>query len=88
MPKLEFDEVVLEHGNLVNKNYQGASKLLFTFLPDKQFGQSITITPHSPTMLRTTNAEFQFIKLWFTDQHNRPFEIEHNVNITLIIGTS
>ena len=88
MPKFEPAEVVLVHCNLVNKNYQGASKLLFTFVPDKQFGKSITITPHSPTMLRTTNAEFQFIKLWFTDQHNRPFEIEHNVNITLIIATS
>ena len=38
-------------------------------------------------MLKTTNAEFQSIEVWFTDQKNRPLEIEDNVNITLIIGT-
>ena len=38
-------------------------------------------------MLKTANAEFPFIKVWFTDQNNRPLEIEDNVNITRIIGT-
>ena len=37
-------------------------------------------------MLKTTSAEFQFIELWFTDQNNRPLEIEDSFNITLIIG--
>ena len=50
--------------------------MLFTFVPNKRFGQLITITPHSPTMLKTTNAEFSFIEIWFTDQNNRPLEIE------------
>ena len=86
LPRLETVEVVLVHCNLVNNSYQQASKLLFTFVPNKQFGQLITITPHSPTMLKTTNAEFSFIEIWFTDQNNRPLEIEDNVNITLIIG--
>ena len=85
-PKLESVEVVLVHCNLVNNNYQKASKVLFTFVPNKQFGQLITISPHLLTMLKTTNAEFQSIQLWFTDQNNRPLEIEDSVNITLIIG--
>ena len=55
-------------------------------MPNKQFGQLITISPHSLTMLKTTNAEFQFIEAWFTDQNNRRIEIEDNFNITLIIG--
>ena len=88
MPRLETTEVVLLHCSLVNNNYQQASKVLFTFVPNKQFGQLITITPHSPTMLKTTNAEFSFIQIWFTDQNNRPLEIEDNVNITHIIGIS
>ena len=46
LPKLETVEVVLVHCNLVNSNYQQASKVLFTFVPNKQFGQVITITPH------------------------------------------
>ena len=87
VPKLESIEVVLVYCNLVNNNYQQASKVLFTFVPNKQFGQLITIAPHSPTMLKTTNAEFSFIKVWFTNQNNRSLEIEDYVNITLIIGT-
>ena len=88
VPKLETAEVVLVHCNLVNNNHQQASKVLFTFVPNKQFGQLIIITPHSPTMLKTTNAKFSFIEIWFTDQNNRQLEIEGNVNITLIIGTA
>ena len=88
VPRLEAVEVVLVHCNLVNNNYEQASKVLLTFAPKKQFGQLITITPHSLTMLNTTNAEFSFIEIWFTDQNNRPLEIEDNVNITLIIGIS
>ena len=88
-PRLETVEVVLVHCNLVNNNYQQACKVLFTFVVlNKQFGQLITIKPHSQTMLKTTNAEFIFIEIWFTDQNNRPVEIEDNVNITLIIGIS
>ena len=88
VPRLEAVEVVLVHRNLVNNNYQQGSKVLFTFVPNKQFSQLITITPHSLTMLKTTNAEFSFIEIWFTDQNSRPLEIEENVNITLTIGTS
>ena len=85
-PKLESVEVVLMHCNLVNNSYQQASKVLFTFVPNKQFGQLITISPHSLTVIKTTNAEFQSIQLWFTDQNERPLKIENSVNITLIIG--
>ena len=86
VPKLESFEVVLVHCNLVNNNYQEESKALFTFVPNKQFGQLINISPHSLTMLGTTNTEFSFIEVWFTDQNSEPLEIEDNVNLTLIIG--
>ena len=58
VPRLEGVEVVLVHLNLVNNNYQQISKVLFAFVPNKQFGQLITITPHSSTMLKPTNADF------------------------------
>ena len=87
VPKLESDEVVLVHCNLVNNDYQQACKVLFTFVPNKQFGQLINISPHSLTMLKTTNTEFQtIIKVWSTYQNSKPLEIEDNVNMTLIIG--
>ena len=88
VPKLEVAEVVLVHCNLVNNNYQQVSKVLFTFVPNKMLGKLITITPNTPNMLKTTNAEFSFIEIWLTDHNNRPLEIEDNVNITLIIGIS
>ena len=88
VPRLETVEVVLVHCNLVNNYYQQASKVLFAFVPNKQFDQLITITPHSLAMLKTTNAEFSFIEIWFIDQNNRPLEIEDSVNITLIIEIS
>ena len=86
VPKLETVEIVLVDCNLVNNSYQQPSKVLFTFVPNKQFGQLVTISVHSLTMLKTTNTEFQSIEVWFTDQSNRPLEIEDSVNITLIIG--
>ena len=85
VPKLESVEVVLVHCNLVNKNYEQASKVLFTFVPNKQFGQLVNILPHSLTMLSTTNTEFSSIEMWFTDQNSEPLEIEENVNMTLTI---
>ena len=61
--KLESVEVVSKHCNLVNNNYQQASKVLLTFVPNKQFGQVVNISPHSLTMLKTTNAKFSFIEV-------------------------
>ena len=86
VPKLESVEVVLVHCNLVNNIYQKAFKVLFTFVPNKQFCQLITISTHSLTMLETVSTEFQSIELWFTDQNKRPLEIEDSVSITLIVG--
>ena len=88
VPRLETVQVVLVHCNLVNNSYQQASRILFTFVQNKQFSQLITITPHSPSMLKTTNADFSFTEIWITDQNNRPLKLEDNVNITLIIGIS
>ena len=47
LPRLENVEVVLVHCNLVNNSYQQASRVLFTFVPNEQYGQLINISPHS-----------------------------------------
>ena len=86
VPKLESVEVVLVHCNLVNNNYQQASKVFFAFVPNKQFGQLINIAPHSLIMLNTTNTEFSSNGVWFTDQNNKSLEIGDSVNLRLIIG--
>ena len=86
LPKLESVDLVLVHCNLVNNSCQQASKVLFTFVPNKKYGKLITVSPETLIMLKTVNTEFSFIEIWFTDQDNRPSEIEDSVNITLIIG--
>ena len=70
VPRLENVELVLAHCNLLNNTYQQASKVLFTFLPDKQYGLLISILPHSLVFLKTMNAEFSEIKIWLTDQND------------------
>ena len=84
--KLESVEVVLVHWNLVKNDYQHISKVLFSFVPNKQFGQSINISLYSLIMMNTFNTEFSFVEVWFTDQVSKALEIEDNVNLTLIIG--
>ena len=86
VPKLESVEVTLIHCDLVNNNYQQTLKVLFTFVPNKQFGHLKNIAQHSLTILSTTNTEFLFIEVWFTDQNSEHLQIEDNVNLTLIIG--
>ena len=86
VPKLESVKVVLVHCNLFKNDYQQTSKFLFSFVPNKQFGQLINISPHSLTMMNTINTEFSFVEVWFTDQTSKALEIEDNVSLTLIIG--
>ena len=86
VPKLESVEVVLVHCNLVKNDYQHTSKVLFTFVPNKQFGQLINISPHSLTMMNTVNTEFSSAEVWFTDQVSKTLEIQDNVTLMLIIG--
>ena len=88
VPKLENVEVVLVHCNFVSNAYKQDSRVLFTFVPTKQYGQLISISPHSLTFVETMNTEFSEIEVWFTDQNNNALEIEDNVNISLIIITS
>ena len=86
VPKLESVEVVLVHCNLVKNDYQHKSNALFSFSPNKQFGQLVNISPHSLTLMNTINTEFSSVEVWFTDQVSKALEIEDNVNLTLIIG--
>ena len=71
VPKLETVEVVLVHCNLVNTNYKQASKVLFIFVPNKQFGQVITTASHSLTIPNTTTTELLSTEVWFNDQNSK-----------------
>ena len=86
VPKLESVEVVSVHCNLLKIDYQHISKVLFSFVPNKQYGQLINISPHFLTMMSTVNTELSYVEVWFTDQVSKALEIEDNVSLTLIIG--
>ena len=86
MLNLEIAEVVLVNRNIVNNNYQQNSRVLYTFIPNKSFGQLLDISPNNFIFLKTFNSEFPYIEVWLTDQNSKPLEIEDKINITLVIN--
>ena len=43
-PHLQITEVVVVHYNIVNNDYQQDSRVLYTFFPNKSFGQLLDIS--------------------------------------------
>ena len=82
---LEIVEIILIHCNLINNNYQQNSRILYTFSPDKPFGSLMQISPPNHIFLKRFNAEFQELKLWFTDQNSKPLEVEDKINLILVV---
>ena len=55
---LEITDVVSAHCNIVNNNYQRNSRVLYTFVPNKSFGQLLDISPKNFIVLKTFDSEF------------------------------
>ena len=47
LPHLEITEVVLIQCNILNRTYQQDLRVLYTFVPDKLFGQLLDISPQN-----------------------------------------
>ena len=77
---LESAEVVLVHCNLVNNNYQQASKALFTFWPNKQFWQLINIVPHFDLLIKIVSLSKLKIMLIFWLAFKKS-DTQHNQNL-------
>ena len=86
VPYLEITEVVLIYCNVVNNNYQRNARVLYTFVPNKSFGQLLDISSKEFIFLKTFDSEFSYIEVWFTDQSSNPLEIEDKTDITLVIN--
>ena len=54
--RLEITEVVLEQCNIVNNNYQRDSQALYTFVPNKSFGQLLDISSKNVIFLETFDS--------------------------------
>ena len=76
VPYLEITEVVLMHCNVVNNSYQQNSRVMYTFVPNKLFGQLLDISPKNFIFLKAFDSEFSYIEVWFTDQSYNPVEIK------------
>ena len=81
---LEMTEVVLVyfHCNAANNDYQGDSRVLYAFVPNKSVGQLLDVSPKYLIFLKTFNVDFLYIEVWCTDKNPKPLEIEDKINIT------
>ena len=61
-------------------------RVLYTFVPNKSFGQLLDISPKNLTFSKTLHLDFLYIEVWFTDQNSKLLEIEDKINITLVIN--
>ena len=86
VPHLEITEVILVHWNIVNNDYQQDSRVLYAFIPNKPFGQLLDISPQNFIISKSSNSEFSYIEVWFTDQNSKLLEIEDKKSITLVIN--
>ena len=69
LPHFEITEVVLAHCSIGNNNYQQSSRVLYTFVPNKQLCSLLEISAKTSFLTgKTFNSEFQAIQLWVTDQ--------------------
>ena len=83
VPHLEITEVVLINCNIVNNNYQWNSRVLYTFVPNKLFGQLLDISPKYLIFSKTFTS---YVEVSFTDQDSNALGIKDKINITLVIN--
>ena len=61
VPYLEITEVALIHCNVANNSYQQNSRVLYTFVTNKSFGQLLGISPKIFVFLKRFDSEFSDI---------------------------
>ena len=76
VPRLEIADAVLIHYNVVNDSYQQNSRVLYTFVPNKSFGQLLNISPENFIFIEKFDSEFSHIDVWFTDQNSKSVEMK------------
>ena len=82
---LEAVKVALVQCKLVDNQYQEKPEVLYTFTPNKSYAYLLNVEPSNLVFLKTLNTEFDEIIITFTNQNDRPLEIEVKVNLTLLI---
>ena len=57
-----------------------------TFVPNKTFGQLLSISSTNHIYTEIFRLEFSYIELWFSDQNYKPLKTEYRVNLTLVVN--
>ena len=71
MPHLEITEAVSVHCNIVINDYQQDSRVFYTFVPNKSFGQLLEISPKNFMFIKTFDSEFSYNEVRFADEHSK-----------------
>ena len=61
--------------------------MLYTFASNISYAYILNVEPSNLVFSKTYNTAFDDLTVTFTDQNGRPFEIENNFNLTLLINT-
>ena len=85
MSNLQITGLVLVHCNIVNNDYQQDSRVMYTFIPVKLFGQLQDISPKNYIFLKTFIQSFHILKhgLLITIE---VLEMEDKINLTLVVN--
>ena len=78
VPNLQITRVALIRYNIVSNIYQRNSRVLYTFVANKSFGELLDIPPKTLIFLKTFHSEFLYIEVWFTDGN---FDLKWNQHI-------
>ena len=79
-------KLLKSHIVIFNNNYRQNSRVLYTFVLNKSFGQLLDISPKKCVFLKTFDSEFSYSEVRCTNQNSNPLEIEDKINITLVIN--
>ena len=85
-PYLEITELALTHCSFVNNSCLKNSRVLYTFVPNKSFGQLLDISLKNFIFLKIFDSEFYYFEVSFADQNSNSLELEYKMNITLDIN--
>ena len=84
MPSLEVVEVVSVQCNLVDNQYQQNSEV-YSFMPNKYYVYLLNVEPSNLAFLRGYNTTFDKVIIRFSDQNDRPLEIEEKLILRCLI---
>ena len=83
VPNLEVLEIDLIQCNLVDKQYQQKSGVLYTFTPNKSYAYLLNVEQINLVFLKTYNTRFYDIIITFADQNGRLLAVEDRLSLTV-----